>query len=727
MARQLLAERTIPGFSAEQSAALFRYLVANNDAVEELGNRDATTEIHTATISARANQFLRASPGPDGMGLLLPSPLRTLPGDRVTVSLEAPAGDLRVSCVPNQGADGLVTQGLVNGASRATFTQAGKIEFVSNGATAWTSATELPAESLAARTLVALGAAGVTGAAGAQGIQGQRGFPGDDGVGEEGPRGFPGQKGDPGPIGPQGFPGEQGEPGQDGFPGRNGADGATGATGATGAAGGAGSMAVVLVPDVAEEPGSFVPLGWGNALRSGPRTGGASAFVDVGDFINFGLDGPSASSPQIRSGDANFRIRGSAAASMGAVTGVSVFCTGVGAPAELGSDAGSVLLTTAAGTSRLAIDNTGAWSLAGVAGAAGQVPTSAGPGANMVWSTPSTGAAATRDPLLALLTAEPPAQEPTEPALQSWASCLARGPRSGAANPTIDAGQHLAFDTITSGVPGSGDIRKTGPLSLNSAGSITLLEVSSLNAVTVDSAGVIVSGDNAAGLVNVQSHGTVGTLISSNGSTGPGHLRLVEDSASQPTVPAGQGMYWVSNDTPSMPRFTDDTNVDFQLQNAMVAQTSAAAVSAAVTVLATTPTYTAAANTLPAGAVLYCSYSYLFTRGATATALTLASFFDVATHPSASIAGPTAAGTYLVRVEAMMTVLTTGGPGTAMGWISVRIGNSTGTTNLGAGNGSASFALTTTGAIAMRGACSMTPAVAATSITALGGYIQRVK
>jgi hypothetical protein len=223
--------------------------------------------------------------------------------------------------------------------------------------------------------------------------------------------------------------------------------------------------------------------------------------------------------------------------------------------------------------------------------------------------------------------------------------------------------------------------------------------------------------------LNPQSNGFV--HIGSGSTTG--FLCIQEAASSVPTVAAGDGMFWVSDDSPNMPRFTDDTNVDYQLQNALVAQSTAASVSAATTVLATTPTYTAAANTLVAGAVFHIKYSYLFVRGATATALNLSSFFDVATFPSTTVVGPTTAGSYIVTVEAMLTILTTGAGGTAMGWIRTTVGNTAASADDIASNGSVSFAVNTTASLAMRGAAAMSAGVAATSITALGGFIQKLK
>lgn len=154
-------------------------------------------------------------------------------------------------------------------------------------------------------------------------------------------------------------------------------------------------------------------------------------------------------------------------------------------------------------------------------------------------------------------------------------------------------------------------------------------------------------------------------------------------------------------------------------------QLTAATVSALTTVLSTTATITIPANTLVAGAKYRCTYAYRFVRGGTATALNLGSFFDVATAPSTAIPAQTAAGTYELRVEAEMTILTTGAGGTAMVWLSTY-----GTASTVAGSISTisnlAMPIDTTIAIAMRGAAQMNTAVAGTSITALGGHIERI-
>lgn len=170
---QVRKARTIPGFNAEQSAALFREFSRRDDEVEGLGRRDSATTIFTTNTVARAGQYLRCTPPEGGMAVLLPPPDRTVPGDRITIAIESPAGELAVVCVPNQSTRGTPRQGTVNGETRATFTIAGIVELFSNGASGWASQSELPQESPGHEGPA--GADGVDGADGATGATGATG------------------------------------------------------------------------------------------------------------------------------------------------------------------------------------------------------------------------------------------------------------------------------------------------------------------------------------------------------------------------------------------------------------------------------------------------------------------------------------------------------------------------------------------------------------------------
>lgn len=243
------------------------------DAAERSDGGAATPIQVEPRVEATLNQKLRLKPPPEGQRLTLPAPQLGTFGDTVTVSLEAPEGELRVTAIPYQdGGRGEVIQNTVNGTPFVVYDAEGVITFVSNGDTRWVSTTQLSAPNAAARARA--GAAGSTGATGATGVKGDRGFPGIDGQpgadgqdgapgmpGQRGERGYQGQpgidgidgqdgaegrpgskgdkgdKGDPGPAGQDGEKGDPGDPGPPGLPGATGATGATGAAGSPGAPG----------------------------------------------------------------------------------------------------------------------------------------------------------------------------------------------------------------------------------------------------------------------------------------------------------------------------------------------------------------------------------------------------------------------------------------------------------------------------------------------------------
>lgn len=207
------------------------------------------------------------------------------------------------------------------------------------------------------------GLQGPAGPQGLQGIQGPQGTPGQDGLdGNDGLPGLPGPQGpvgDTGPQGPQGTPGQDGIDGNDGLPGPVGPIGPVGPTGAqgpagspflfvgadgidgtdgswglpaqgpqgpTGANGADGAPGIPGFPgqDGADGDSAFAAPGWAGALASNPRSGGSNAFVDVNQFINFGIDGPTTNNPQIRSGDAAFRIAGTTVTELSATGSVRI-------------------------------------------------------------------------------------------------------------------------------------------------------------------------------------------------------------------------------------------------------------------------------------------------------------------------------------------------------------------------------------------------------------------
>lgn len=152
-------------------------------------------------------------------------------------------------------------------------------------------------------------------------------------------------------------------------------------------------------------------------------------------------------------------------------------------------------------------------------------------------------------------------------------------------------------------------------------------------------------------------------------------------------------------------------------------KTTAASVSAATTVLATTNTLAQPANTLAVGSRFQCEYTFQFIRGATATALNLGCFFDIGAGTiSVAPAAQTALGTYQVRVVAEFTVTSTGAGGACLATISV-FGDALTAANGQAHATNVGLALDTTVSNNFRGSAQMSAGIAGTSITCTGGHI----
>ena len=87
--------------------------------------------------------------------------------------------------------------------------------------------------------------------------------------------------------------------------------------------------------------------------------------------------------------------------------------------------------------------------------------------------------------------------------------------------------------------------------------------------------------------------------------TSPGFIRVVEASASTPSVAAGEGMFWVRNDAPSVPMFTDDENTDWRISTHVVANLTARTDVTNSAAAQTLASYTMPAN-MPAGTTIRC-------------------------------------------------------------------------------------------------------------------------
>jgi hypothetical protein len=143
--------------------------------------------------------------------------------------------------------------------------------------------------------------------------------------------------------------------------------------------------------------------------------------------------------------------------------------------------------------------------------------------------------------------------DPGPPGNQSWSDVLQRGPNSGANNPSVDVGQFMTFGL-------------TGPTSLSAqvrSGDATFRIHGQGNVIATAETGQFI----ATGATNVQLSATsssilltAGTFVAINN-----FLRFTEQAASTPTPAAGQAFFWVRNDAPNVPMFTDDNDVDHVL------------------------------------------------------------------------------------------------------------------------------------------------------------------
>lgn len=141
-----------------------------------------------------------------------------------------------------------------------------------------------------------------------------------------------------------------------------------------------------------------------------------------------------------------------------------------------------------------------------------------------------------------------------------------------ATNPLLFGDETVGVAGVPGFLPPTGDIRKSDGLNLyTNEGMIHLRSfgISTNDGVKIE--GTVVELESDADLtihgtaVTIKSGGTAHKTLISNIANGPGFLALVESSSSTPTVSAGEGMLWVKNNAPTVPMFTGDTNVDFQL------------------------------------------------------------------------------------------------------------------------------------------------------------------
>lgn len=535
----------------------------------------------------------------------------------------------------------------------------------------------------------------------------------------------------------------------------------------------------VFEPDVAVEPGEFFPRGFANALQAWPRSGGSNVWMDAGQYLNFGLEGPTTASAQIRSGDAVFRIRCANQVSVIGDTNLVLAANGVaGLVAIQATDTNGTVSLATAGALRVVIAGTGEWTTP--AGALGNVWTHQGPGAPPIWSAGGGGATGPTGPmgpsgsdgadgsdgiqgpagapgaaggtgatgatgasgsagaagLVPLLfdsdTPEPPSDFIVRP---GWANALLSNPRSGGSNPVVDFGQSLFFQgssapnalqLTTQAASNNGNISSANDLTIQSSNlnlSASGNVVSTATGSASFSAGVASAATLAGQTVVLQPAANQFAIVG-NAATN-GFLKHVAAASSIPTVGAGNGMYWVKTDT--VPQYTDSADNDRPLVTCVARKTAATVVSALTTVLDCAGTYTIPANTLAVGSRFRIEWTYQYIRSVAGAAHNLTHTLNGGAGLAFAIGRPAVLGviTAQMRCYADFTVLTTGAGGTCMVNMAVYGAGITDAADVGPRYASSTAgAINTTIANAVSATVAMSAAVANTSITATGGQIE---
>jgi hypothetical protein len=143
---------------------------------------------------------------------------------------------------------------------------------------------------------------------------------------------------------------------------------------------------------------------WAQVLTAGAVSGASNPIVNVGQFLQLGLVGPTSLGAQIRSGDATLVIQAGtdfatfSGASTSAIATISMAYTAAGGPVSF--TAATFVRVITNGVERLEITSTGEWQVNNVVGALGNVLTSQGAGTPPIWAAPAAGGS------LALLTTE---------------------------------------------------------------------------------------------------------------------------------------------------------------------------------------------------------------------------------------------------------------------------------------------------------------------------------
>lgn len=140
-----------PSSVPDPSSPIFKtWLLAQLREIAEdhqlIGASDAPTIITQERVDVPAGSTRRVSPTTLGMIAVLEAPSAENSGQTATLIIEKPSGELKVVASPHVGADGKVTQTLINDAAQATYSLPGVVTLTSNGVNSWKTQAQIPAE-----------------------------------------------------------------------------------------------------------------------------------------------------------------------------------------------------------------------------------------------------------------------------------------------------------------------------------------------------------------------------------------------------------------------------------------------------------------------------------------------------------------------------------------------------------------------------------------------------
>jgi hypothetical protein len=261
-------------------------------------------------------------------------------------------------------------------------------------------------------------------------------------------------------------------------------------------------------------------------------------------------------------------------------------------------------------------------------------------------------------------------------------------------------------------------------------GDINLDTLSNINLTAEDAIDIISTGDTTDNINLTANAGRVdltATQIRLNSSGGAGgFLTFQEASASTPAVPAASGMFWVRNDTPSMPMFTDDTNVDHVLIHVSGISTANSALTFSTSNITVT-SVAVAANDWKVSSLYRMTGWWKYTHAAGATPRLIAELLVGASVIESVELEPFPSFTGSGQVQAVICCRTTGAGGTIKSEVMFisNMGPSTDWTNIGTTT-TATDAINTTIANTITLRMRMVTAIAANTLTLVQGYTERL-